>query len=174
MAETKGIMQSITRYYSSPYEILVNTNKILYDSLEKKSFITLLVAQVDHKNNVLKFARAGHCPVLHYCSKENKTKILQPDGIAVGLDKGEIFDSSLKEEKIKLRENDILAFYTDGLSEAMNKDGLEFGEEKLAEIMEQNAHLSVAELKERVIDEILAFLDGQNLHDDLTLIFVKC
>ncbi|MCB0280947.1 MAG: SpoIIE family protein phosphatase [Calditrichae bacterium] len=173
MAETKGIMQSITRNFSSPFDILVNTNRILYDSLERKSFITLLVAQIDQKKHLLRFARAGHCPVIHYKAKEDKACFLQPAGIAVGLDRGEIFESKLIEEEIKLAANDILAFYTDGLSEAMNKDGEEFGEERLGEILKKYSTLEVTELKEKVIDEILNFLDGQNLHDDLTLILLK-
>jgi phosphoserine phosphatase RsbU/P len=174
MAETKGIIQSITRNYFSPYDILVNTNSILFDSLEKKSFITLLVAQIDYKKQLLRFARGGHCPVLHYKAESQEISFLQPSGIAVGLDKGNIFKETLKEEKVKLTHNDILAFYTDGLSEAMDKNNIEFGDERLGEIIKNNAHLDVESLKEKVIDEILAFLDGQNLHDDLTLVLVKC
>ncbi len=174
MAETKGIIQSISRNYYSPYDILVNTNNILFDSLEKKSFITLLVAQIDYKKQILRFARGGHCPVLHYKAKEKETEFLQPPGIAVGLTKGDLFDSTLKEEKVKLATDDILAFYTDGLSEAMDKNNVEFGDERLGEIIKNNAHLKVDELKEKVIDDILNFLDGQNLHDDLTLVLIKC
>lgn len=174
MAETKGIIQSITRNYYSPYDILVNTNSILFGSLERKSFITLLVAQIDYKKQVLYFARGGHCPVLHYKAKENKIDFLQPPGIAIGLDKGKIFNGILKEEKVKLATNDILAFYTDGLSEAMDKNDIEFGNERLGEVIKNNAHLEVEALKEKIIDEILTFLDGQNLHDDLTLVLVKC
>jgi len=122
----------------------------------------------------LRFARGGHCPVLHYKAIENESHFLQPSGIAIGLNNGDVFDSTLVEEKVKFATNDILAFYTDGLSEAMNKDKEEFGDEKLGEIIKNNAHLEVGELKDKVIDEILAFLDGQNLHDDLTLVLIKC
>jgi serine phosphatase RsbU (regulator of sigma subunit) len=174
MAETKGIIQSISRIYYAPYDILVKTNAILYDSLERKSFITLLVAQINYNKNLLTFARAGHCPVIHYSAMSNKVSFLQPSGIAVGLDRKEIFNKTLKEEKLFFEENDILAFYTDGLSEAMNKDGEEFGEERLAEILVKNSTLPVEELKDKVIDEILAFVGKQNLHDDLTLILIKC
>jgi len=174
MAETKGIVQSITRTFDSPYEILKNINKILFDSLEKKSFITLLAARFDVKKNELCFARAGHCPVLHYRKKTNKVSIHQPPGMAVGLNRDELFDNLLKEEKLCFDSGDILAFFTDGLSEAMNKNGDEYGEERLGEIIIQYASLKVDALKNMIIDSILAFLDGQNLHDDLTLVLVKC
>ncbi len=174
MAETKGIIQSISRIYNSPYDILVKTNAILCESLEKKSFITLLVAQINYNKNLLTFARAGHTPVIHYSAMTKKVSFHQPDGIAVGLDKHDIFNNNLKEEKLFFEEHDILAFYTDGLSEAMNKDGEEFGEERLAEVLKKHADLAVEELKDKVIDEILAFVGKQNLHDDLTLILIKC
>lgn len=173
MAETKGIIQSLTHNYTSPYDILVNTNNILFDSLEKKSFITLLAAKVDYKNNNVIFARAGHCPVIHYEAKSDMVNFLQPPGIAIGLNKTKLFSDTLKEQSVKFKKNDIMAFYTDGLSEAMNNTGEEFGEGRLGKILKENAHLPVEELKEKVIDEILFFLNGQNLHDDLTLILIK-
>ena len=173
MAETKGIIQSLAHNYTSPYDILVNTNKILFDSLEKKSFITLLAARIDSKKHNVAFARAGHCPVIHYKAKSNKVHFLQPAGIAIGLNKTKLFADTLKEQNVKFLKNDILAFYTDGLSEAMNSAGEEYGEERLGEILKENSHLTVEELKEKIIDDILSFLNGQNLHDDLTLILIK-
>lgn len=173
MAETKGIIQSLAHNYTSPYDILVNTNNILFDSLEKKSFITLLAARIDYKKHNVAFGRAGHCPVIHYEAKTNKIHFLQPPGIAIGLNKTILFADTLKEQNVTFLKNDIMAFYTDGLSEAMNSDGEEFGEEKLGEIIKEHAHFTVEELKEKVIDEILSFLSGQNLHDDLTLILIK-
>ncbi|MGD9488967.1 MAG: GAF domain-containing SpoIIE family protein phosphatase [Calditrichaceae bacterium] len=173
MAETKGIIQSLIRNQTSPKEILINTNKILYESLEKKTFISLLAAHLDAKTNVLRFARAGHCPILYYNSVDDRTSLLQPSGVAVGLDNGDIFDKMLEEVEVKLSPNDILVFFTDGLSEARTGNGDEFGEERLCEVVKQNFHLSVEEIKDKIIDEILGFMDGQNLHDDLTLILIK-
>jgi len=173
MAETKGIIQSLVQSYSSPRDILIQANKILFRSMEKRSFISLLAVDMDCKKNQIKFARAGHCPILHYNAKSNETSLLQPEGLAVGIDDGKVFDSYLKEHTLKLGSGDILAFYTDGLSEAMNIDNEEFGEERLCEIIRSNAGLEVSELKDTVIDHILKFLDGKNLHDDLTLILLK-
>jgi serine phosphatase RsbU (regulator of sigma subunit) len=173
MAETKGIIQSLAHNYQSPYDILVNTNKILFDSLDKKSFITLLVARINYKAHTLTFARAGHCPVIHYEAKTDSIHFLQPPGIAIGLDRTDLFENILQEQKIKFAQQDILAFYTDGLSEAMNSVGEEFGEQRIGNVIKQNCKLPVEELKDKVIDEILNFLKGQNLHDDLTMILIK-
>ena len=173
MAETKGIIQSLAHNYDSPRDILIQTNKLLYSSMERKSFISLLAANLDLSKNKITFARAGHCPIIHFRASENKTFMFQTDGIAVGLNSGELFERSLEQRELDIENNDILAFYTDGLSEARNFKGDEFGEEKLCEIIRNFSHLSVSDLKDVIIDQILKFLDGQNLHDDLTLILIK-
>ncbi|HID39335.1 MAG TPA: GAF domain-containing protein [Calditrichaeota bacterium] len=173
MAETKGIIQSLTRTYNSPLEILTETNSILYHSMERKSFISLLAAQFDFKTNIFKFARAGHCPVIYYNAKNDTVSKLQPEGIAIGLDKGPIFSQKLVEQRVSMSTGDIFAFYTDGLSEARNSEDEEFGEDRLCAIIKENKHRTLSELKEYIIDGILNFLDGNMLHDDLTLVLVK-
>jgi len=173
MAETKGIIQSLARNYDSPRDILIHANKLLYSSMEKKSFISLLTAIIDMKKMTICFARAGHCPLIHYKADEGKTRMFQSEGIAVGLDSGDIFDRALEEKSIKLKTNDILVLFTDGLSEARNNRDEEFGEERLCEIVRLNATLPLKELKDKVIDEILKFSEGQSLHDDLTLVMIK-
>ncbi len=173
MAETKGIIQSLARTLSSPRDILVQANKILYPSMERKSFISLLAAFWDGNSNKLHFARAGHCPVIHYSAEQKSIRQHQPPGMAIGLDKGSVFEQLLMESSISTHSGDILAFYTDGLSEARNKKGDEFGEERLSKTIMDYAYLPLEDLKQTIIDSILKFLDGQALHDDLTLILIK-
>ncbi len=173
MAETKGIFQSLAYNYNSPKDILIQSNVILHKSLEKKSFISLLAGQIDSRGHIFRFARAGHCPVIYYSSKESHSMLLEPGGMAVGLDKGPLFNKTLEEIEQPLSAGDIIALYTDGLSEARNKTGEEFGEERLQQVLDKYAELSAPQIKEKIIDEILQFLDGQNLHDDLTLILIK-
>jgi len=173
MAEAKGIVQSLSKSFQQPRELLIRTNEILYETLERKSFISMLMASLNCNTNTLSFARAGHCPLLYYNSKANEAALLQPDGIGVGLEKGDIFRKKLKEEKVKCNSGDIIVFYTDGLSEARNNAGEEYGDERLRTLIQSNAKKTALELKELVIDSILAFLDGQSLSDDLTLVLVK-
>ncbi len=173
MAEVKGIIQSLAGQYNSPRDILIHSNRILFKSIEKTSFISLLALQLDPQEGNIAFARAGHCPIIHYQAETDKTEILEPAGIAAGLEDGKIFEKYLKEYKIPMHRDDIIVLYTDGLSEARNKNDEEFGEERLCNTVKENRYLSAPELKEVIIDEILRFLEGQNLHDDLTLVLIK-
>jgi phosphoserine phosphatase RsbU/P len=173
MAEAKGVIQSLSKTFTNPKELLIRTNEILYESLEKKTFISLLMASMDCKKQQLSFARAGHCPLLYFNAKKQKSQLLQPEGIGVGMEKGVVFKQTLTEQKINFNEGDIFAFYTDGLSEARSRSGEEFGDERLCTIINENADLAVSDIKEKIIDNILEFLDGENLADDLTLVLVK-
>jgi len=173
MAEAKGIVQSLSKSFQQPRELLIRTNEILYETLERKSFISMLMASLNCKTNTLSFARAGHCPLLYYNSKQNEASLLQPEGIGVGLEKGVVFREKLKEEEVKCQSGDIFVFYTDGLSEARNHAGEEYGDERLRDLVATNATKTTPELKDLVIDSILSFLDGQSLSDDLTLLLVK-
>ncbi len=173
MAEAKGIIQSLSKSFQQPRELLIRTNEILYETLERKSFISMLMASLDRKSKTLSFALAGNCPLLYYNSSEKESRLLQPQGIGVGLEKGDLFKKTLVEEKVACKTGDIFVFYTDGLSEARNKEGLEYGDERLCDLIQENAAKTAPELKEVVIDSILSFLDGQSLSDDLTLLLVK-
>ncbi len=173
MAETKGIIQSFSQYYHSPLEILAHTNRVLSESLEKKAFITLLVAHIDAQKHRLRFARAGHCPVLFYKAAEKAVHFLQPPGIAVGLDRGTIFDRILQEFEIDMQAGDFFLLYTDGLSEAMNTRNEEYGEERLVHILKQNYDQPLEKLKQIILDDVLRFTGHRDLHDDLTFILVK-
>jgi len=173
MAETKGVLQSLSKSCSSPKELLIQANKILYDSIERKTFITMTATSIDYENRILSYSRAGHCPILKYDAKTKDAFFLQPEGIGIGLDSGEIFNKTLEEKQVKLNKGDIFIVYTDGLSEAMNSNKEEYGNERLRQILVENADKSVSELKEIIIDSILMFLDGQNLSDDLTLLLIQ-
>ncbi|MBN2426334.1 MAG: SpoIIE family protein phosphatase [Calditrichaceae bacterium] len=173
MAETKGIIQSLARNYESPKEILIQTNNLLYSTMERKSFISLLAVRFDLNRQHVCFSRAGHCPVIYYDSSDKSTKLIQPHGIAIGLDRGGLFTKELEEYEIKIKPDDILAFYTDGLTEARNGKAEEFGEERLCQAIREKAHLNMQDLKNEILDRILSFLNESHLHDDLTLVLTK-
>ena len=64
-------------------------------------------------------------------------------------------------------------FFTDGLSEAMNPQADLFGESRLREIMERHSGLAPEDLRERIIDEVFAFTEGEDQHDDMTMVLVR-
>jgi sigma-B regulation protein RsbU (phosphoserine phosphatase) len=178
MAELKGLMLSLSEIHSSPRELLIAANRIIAHHLDARSFITMTYAVVDLRKRIMTYARAGHTPLIYVPGAgvgARDVRILVPDGMVVGLklDNGEMFDRLLQEETIALRPGDLYLFFTDGISEAMNAHDDCFGESRLGELVQAHAHLPSAELRERVLREIAAFVGDAPQHDDMTMILLK-
>ena len=72
-----------------------------------------------------------------------------------------------------LQKGDVIVFYTDGITEAMNASSDLFGEARLSRIVQEHGHLESSELRERILREIEAFVGGADQHDDMTMILIK-
>lgn len=172
MAEMKGMMTSLTAMYTSPKKLLTELNRRLYNSLEKKVFVTMIYGVLNVKRRNFVFARAGHNSLLQLTAN-GASKFITPAGIGLGLDAGELFEESLVEQTIRLEKSDTILLYTDGITEAMNDKREMFGEERLLGIVSSNGSLTAVELKERIFNEIESFGNGAKQHDDLTLVILR-
>ena len=178
MAELKGLMLSLSRIHRSPRELLVQANQIISEHLDSRSFITMIYAVVDVEARTLTYARAGHTPLIlrsEGSTGEPSVEILTPDGMVLGvrIDRGELFERLLEERTLALGAGDVLVFFTDGISEAMNAESDCFGEARLARLVEEHGDLAPEELRERILREIEAFVGTAPQHDDMTMILLK-
>jgi serine phosphatase RsbU (regulator of sigma subunit) len=173
MAELKGLVLSLSRIYDSPARLLVEANRILSASMDTRTFITMTYAIVDTAAATMRYARAGHNPIIHLEAGSGRTQVLAPPGLGLGLERGERFGEILEEAVVPLRRDDLFLFFTDGLSEAMNSRAELFGESRLLRIMEGSDGLGEGEIKERILEEIRGFVGGAAQHDDMTLVILK-
>ena len=179
MAQLKVIVQSLSRLHHEPKEFLMAVNKVVSANLDGKSFITMSYGVIDVERREMTFARAGHCPLIHVPANQpagmRKARMLTPDGLVVGLqiDDGTMFDSLLQEQTISLEPGDLVVWFTDGISETMNEAFDCFGEERLAQVVEQYAHLPFDQLRSYILAELRAFAGGADQHDDMTMILMK-
>ena len=173
MAELKGLVLSLSRVHDSPARLLCEANRILAQSLDSRTFITMTYAILDLARRRLRFARAGHNPLIRLAAGEGRSQVLAPPGLGLGIDRGEAFDRILEEAEVPLDPGDLLVFFTDGLSEAMNPQSELFGERRLRDVIEQASELGSEELKERILDEIRRFVAGAAQHDDMTLVVLR-
>ena len=171
MAEVKGIFESLSRLIHSPGELLTRANDILRDSLDKKSFVTAVYGVFDKNENKLIFARAGHVPV--YVCRNGKVEKLVPPGIGLGLDHSDTFKANLKEMEIELNNNDIVALYTDGITESKNIDQEEFGDVRFEKVLCENFNADVDQLSNEIMKRVTTFSEKNIQHDDITLVLVK-
>jgi serine phosphatase RsbU (regulator of sigma subunit) len=173
MAELKGLVLSLSRIYASPAKLLIEANRILATNLDSRSFITMTYAVVDMVEGTMRYARAGHNPIIQLEAASGKTRVLVPQGLGLGIDRGERFEEILEEAVTPLCKGDIFLFFTDGLSEAMNGRSELFGETRLRDIIEAVEGLTSEEIKERILGEIRSFVGDAAPHDDMTLVVLK-
>ena len=176
MAELKGLVLALSQTQQSPREMLIEVNRIISDNLDSRSFITMTYGVIDRRAGVLTYCRAGHTPLIYRPAASGDAQVLTPSGLVVGLripGAAEKFTDLLEEHTIDLSVGDVIALYTDGITEAMNADGDLFGDARLGRIIEEHGHFDAAELRERILREIEAFVDGADQHDDMTMILMK-
>ncbi len=170
MAELKGLVLSLSRIYESPARLLAETNRILSANMDSRSFVTMTYAVVDVAARCMRYARAGHSPMIHFEARTHTTRLLAPAGLGLGLDPGERFDRILEEAEVPLAPGDVFLFFTDGLSEAMNSRAELFGEGRLRRILEEGEGLGSEQMKERILGEVRRFVGDAAPHDDMTLV----
>jgi sigma-B regulation protein RsbU (phosphoserine phosphatase) len=173
MAELKGLVLSLSRMYESPGRLLAEANRILSANMDSRSFITMTYAVVDVAARTLRFARAGHNPLIHREAHGGRTRVLAPAGMGLGMDAGERFEQVLEEVELPLSSGDVFVFFTDGLSEAMNERAELFGERRLRDLVERSQAPGSEEIKEAILAEIRAFVGEAAPHDDMTLVVLK-
>lgn len=171
MAEVKGIFESLSKIILQPSSLLTKANEILKDSLDKKSFVTVIYGVIDLEKGIVNFARAGHPPVIF--SRKDKVERLQPNGIGIGLDYSSGFANTLKEMQIELANDDIIAFYSDGIPEAKNSRDEDFGYERFEGIIQQNRDKSLDQITSELMKDITTFTKDHAQHDDITLVLFK-
>jgi phosphoserine phosphatase RsbU/P len=171
MAEIKGIFESLSKLINSPREVILKANEILKLSLDKKNFVTAIYGIVDLRNEKVIFSRAGHTPLL--LARDGEIQQFKPGGIGLGLDHTNNFTGSLEEAEIKLKENDILVLFTDGITESKNSKLEDFGNERFERIIIKNGNVKLDDLAAEIMKEVTTFSQGNPQHDDITLVIFK-
>ena len=179
MAELKGVVLSLSRFHESPRQLLIEVNRILSASLDGRTFITMTYAIVDLAARRLTYARAGHTPLIHVpCAPEGPRtpQVLAPDGLVVGLQIDgveEKFAELLEESTFPIEAGDLVALFTDGVTEAMNVNSDLFGEERLSRTLAEQIDLSSDALKQRILGDVEAFAGAAEQHDDMTIVLLR-
>ncbi|OGB63191.1 MAG: hypothetical protein A2Y94_02740 [Caldithrix sp. RBG_13_44_9] len=173
MAEFKGIIQTLAKNHKNPYTLACDINRIIYPNIERRSFVSAIIAKLNSQEETVVFTRAGHTPVLYCSGNSHEPSNIITKGIGIGLDPGSKFNEILEEYTVSLKENGTVIFYTDGLTEARNGEGLEFGEERLLLLFKDCKRNSAFEIKEKLVKTVVEFCAETPLHDDLTFVILK-
>jgi serine phosphatase RsbU (regulator of sigma subunit)/anti-sigma regulatory factor (Ser/Thr protein kinase) len=169
MALTVTVLRFAMSLKLTPGELLAHVNARLISDQQSKMFATAFVGYLDLGSGTLQFASAGHNLPLLYRAATGKCEYLDVSGVAVGVFK----EADYAEETVTLAEGDVLVLYTDGITEVVDAEEEEFGEERLETLVVQQSACPAQELAERSVAAAVTFAQSQGSFDDETLIVVK-
>ncbi|MGH9630993.1 MAG: PP2C family protein-serine/threonine phosphatase, partial [Bryobacteraceae bacterium] len=158
-------------------QLAAKMNHFLHRSTSSNSYATFFYAQIDERNRQLRYVNAGHNPPYLLRSIDvHPSGDLIPDiqelttgGTVLGL----FPQMSYQEATVDLRPGDVLIAFTDGVTEALNPEEEEFGEERLKDVLRRVVHLPVHEISSRISDELRMWIKDAAQHDDLTFIVMR-
>jgi sigma-B regulation protein RsbU (phosphoserine phosphatase) len=158
--------QALTNH--APSECIAKSNSLLCRSVEKGKFVTLFYGILNTKEKSFTYTNAGHCYPLIF-NRKGQVRELEKGGLLLGM-----LDSyPYQEEKIILEPGELILLYTDGITEAFNKENEQFEEERLIKVVQESFHMSAKEISQKILDHVVAFQESVPQSDDLTLVVVK-
>ncbi len=173
MSQMKGVFLSLAQLDPSPGDFMIWANNALSLSLEKKFFITASYFIIDQKEKKVTFARAGHCPTLFYSKKDNKVLTFKSKGLGLGILRNGEYKNYVEVNTYKYNPSDVLLMYTDGVTEARNESGEEFGFERLKSFLDKANGYSPDEIRANLAEQLLNFTGKGIIDDDYTMLVVK-
>ncbi len=151
-----------------PQRFLRSVNQLFYENTTDSAYATLFFAEYEDKARCLRYANCGHySPLLLH--SDNSLERLDSTCTVLGL--FQEWDCLIEERR--LFAGDILALYTDGITDSFNETGEEFGEQHLIEALRRHRDLSPQLMLGAIVDEVRQFSPHEQ-HDDITLIVAKC
>jgi serine phosphatase RsbU (regulator of sigma subunit) len=173
MSQMKGIFHSLAQSCIEPDEFMVRANRALVYCLERGSFISASFFLINTLNKKVRYARAGHCPVLYYSAATDKSNYLKDKGVALGMVRNNSYSNFIESNEFSYAPGDIMVLYTDGITEAKSVKGEEFGYERLQEVLMEVKTLSPIQIQDHLINKLYEFSGTKNINDDYTTMIIK-
>ena len=174
MTLTKGFLHAICCDHDSPAEVLSRVNKLFCENVPRGTFISLIYGILDMEKQTFTFARAGHDPMLFLGASSDTSSFYKPSGMAIGLTASDLFRQTIENEEIELKAGDLLVFYTDGITEAVNPHMEQFGVDRLAhQVTRAGMQKSARQVLQEVSEHVQAFCQTAGRADDMTMVVLR-
>jgi sigma-B regulation protein RsbU (phosphoserine phosphatase) len=173
MAICRSVLSAVAARNPSPADVLRKVNRQLYPDIKEDMFISMAYLILDHQRDGVMLARAGHdAPLLYKGRSQTVTSIKSP-GMVVGIDSGNVFDRLTADFAVPLERDDCLILYTDGVTEALNTDGDEFGLDRMIQSVRGSATDGAQTIVKRIIEDVRNFTGSFPQNDDITVIAIR-
>jgi phosphoserine phosphatase RsbU/P len=169
MANLQATIRALAPLDLSLSEFTQRVNDLMCRNTGGNKFVTFFWGVIDDRSRTLTYVNAGH----------NYPILLRSDGTSIRLDKGGMILGVLRtevpyeQEVTQLKPGDLLVLFTDGVSEAMNKDAVEYGESRLEALLPSVRHCTAQEITDAIYKDVLHHTKGAAQSDDITMMVVK-
>jgi len=168
VTQIQAILRSEVNNGNAIEVVLRNMNQQVVTSTSSEKYVTLFYAELDMTNCMLRYANAGHnYPLL--IRADGRIELLDVGGPIIGAFPNIEYQAA----SVQLHRDDLLFFFTDGLSEAMNTDGQEYGDARIRQFVVERRQLAPQEILEQIMEDVLRHDPTHPPQDDTTIITVK-
>jgi len=165
-----GALRMAASFDTKMTSLVSRLNTLIYDTFPNERFVSLFMCELlSSQSGLVLYVNAGHCPPMHYKASTSTISTLPPTGGILGI----VPEQPFRLENLNMSPGDILVLFTDGITEAQNRAGDLFGEERLAEVIRQHAQETSEHIAQIVLDTVNRFSAGGAYSDDKTIIVVK-
>jgi serine phosphatase RsbU (regulator of sigma subunit) len=169
MGVSRTLIRSAALSGIDPASALQEANRLIAAESESDMFLSAFYGILDTVSGQLTFSNAGHNPPLLYRASDRKFTSLTTKGIVLSV----LDEISLNLGQVELSSDDVIVFYTDGITEAVNADFEEFGEKRLKDAVTATAKGSATMIMNAIVDAVEDYSGDQDQTDDITLFVVK-
>ena len=168
MAFLRASLRAASHIGYAPHISMSKVNYLLWESIERNQFVTAFYGILDATNRTLAYSNAGHNPPF-LIDAEGEAHFEERGGVPLGMFR----DSRYYEYFAPIEPGQIFVLYTDGVTEAMNSEGEEYGRDRLADAVRRARALPARELIDFLHRDLMNWTDGRGAHDDVTFFIVK-
>lgn len=174
MVMMRSIVRMLAHSTRSPRELLTRVNELINRDVSRGMFVTAVYGVLDLPACTMTLAFAGHNPGVIYDGNMGLALMTELGGIGLGLVKGEIFRKSINEQTVQLRPGDAVMLYTDGVTECLDVQHEEFGEERLRKLVNLNGKRGAGVLTKSLVAALERHQGQARQHDDVTILTLRC
>jgi sigma-B regulation protein RsbU (phosphoserine phosphatase) len=166
MSNAQALVNAFAKPQGTPRELCAQVNRALCGQLSAGKFVTFFYAHFDSKRRYLRYTNAGHNPPM-LVHRDGTSETLARGGAVLGVFRDGVYEQG----EVQLAPGDRVLLFTDGLTEALNAAGEEFGEKRLRELLIAYRHLDAEALQARIMAAVSQFCGG-HFQDDATLLIL--
>ena len=169
MALTRSVVRASVGHAPSSADGIAHANRLICEDATGGMFVTLFYAQLNPETGDMTYVNAGHNPPLLYRADQDLLTELTSTGMALGV----MEDTSFEQRTVRLNAGDFVFLYTDGVTEALDSQRREFGEERLQRVILDKRHAPAAEMVAGLEQALREFVGASSPADDITIVAAK-